>query len=78
LPELFLIEEQSIRNLINVTSEPNGSERSPYIHLDHRLSEVMIDVDYECGDRLILLQGRQSRNMFLQGPNNTTSSIWKI
>jgi hypothetical protein len=67
LAERFLIEEESVRNLVDVMNEPNGSEWSLYIHLDHRLFEVMISFDYECGGRLLLLQRRQTHSMFLQG-----------
>jgi hypothetical protein len=41
---------------------------APYVHLDHFLFEVMINFDYEYGGRLLLLQRRQTRSMFLQGP----------
>jgi hypothetical protein len=66
LPEFFLVEEQPVRNLVDVMSEPNGSERSPYVHLDHHLFEVMINFDYECSGRVLVLQSRQTRSMFLQ------------
>jgi hypothetical protein len=50
-------------------SESNNSERPSYVHIDHRLFQVMIDFDSEYRGRLLLLQGRQTDSMFLQGSN---------
>jgi hypothetical protein len=68
LPELFLIEEQSVRNRVDVMSETNGSERLLDAHLDLRFCEAMINFDYQRGGRSLFFQPHQTRSMFLQAP----------
>jgi hypothetical protein len=48
LSELFLIEEQSIRNLIDVANEANDYKGSLSVDFHHRLLEVGIDFEEEC------------------------------
>jgi hypothetical protein len=67
LSQLFPIEEQSVRNLVNVTSEPNGYKDFSYVGFHHHLFEVTIDFEEECSQPSLLVQCLETRSMFLQG-----------
>jgi hypothetical protein len=67
LSELFLVEEQSIRYLIDVMNEANGCKDSPYVDFNHTLFEVVIDLEQECGSWLLFDQRLETSSVFLQG-----------
>jgi hypothetical protein len=56
LSERFLIKEQSIRVLANVISERDEWKSAPDIDIYHHLFEIVLDLDYECGDWLLLVK----------------------
>jgi hypothetical protein len=67
LSELFLIEEQSIWILLDIISKPDGLKRITDIEFYHRLFDVVIDLESECGDWLLLLKRLEISTMFSQG-----------
>jgi hypothetical protein len=48
LSELLLIEEQSIRNLVDMMNEPNGYKSIPSIDFHPRVFEVAMNFEEEC------------------------------
>jgi hypothetical protein len=78
LSQLFLIEEQSVGLLVNVMNESDGQKSAPVIDFHHRLFEIVIDFDYECGGWLLLVKRTQTNNMLFEAPPSTISSVWKI
>jgi hypothetical protein len=45
--ELFLIEEQSIRNLVDVMNESIGCKGFPHAYFHHQLFKIAMDIEEE-------------------------------
>jgi hypothetical protein len=48
--KLFLVEEQSIRRLLDVMSETNSCKGFSCIDFNDNLFEIVMDLEQECGE----------------------------
>jgi hypothetical protein len=58
-------------------NKSDGCKSVPDVDFHHRLFEVVIDLDHECGGWLPLVKRTETSSMFFKAANNTTSSTWK-
>jgi hypothetical protein len=68
LSELFLIEEQSVWTLFDVTSECDEYKGFRCIDFNHGLFEVVIDLERERVRLLLLVKYFETVSMLFQGP----------
>jgi hypothetical protein len=67
LSGFFLIEEWSIRILLNVVSGPYGWKGFSDINFNHSLFEIVIYFEQERDSWLLLVQGLETSSMLFQG-----------